>query len=250
MSYVYFMRRADGVGPVKIGCSKVPLSRLEVHQHWAPEPLEIVATAEGDFTDEQRLHRQFATYRLHGEWFEASRPVLATLAKVASTGRLPAPATDDRWEQMSSLYREGQTLAAIGERFGITRERVRQILRKNGVASEGHRGKARRQSIAWRKEKQVLGLANNGRSVAEISRSVGDAPCNVRYVLSYHGVKAKRGKRKPDEDAYALAAEIASDYRNGLRTVDIGERHGIHQSHVYRFLKLAGVKPSRQKRAA
>lgn len=250
MSYVYFMRRADGVGPIKIGCSKVPIHRLEAHQHWSPEILEIVATVEGGFTDEQRLHRQFASYRLHGEWFEASRPVLATVAKAASAGRLPAPTMDDRWERISALYRQGHTLDYIGDQFSITRERVRQILRKNGVASLGHRPELSRTAPAWGKVAQIVELAKAGRTISEIAEAIGDGAHNIRSVLKSEGVKAKRGKRVPSEASFALATEIAADYKNGLRTADIAARHGFSQPQIYRYLKLAGVKPSRQKHAA
>lgn len=39
-----------------------------------------------------------------------------------------------RAEQMAALYRAGQTLQAIGTAYGITRERVRQLLAEIGVA--------------------------------------------------------------------------------------------------------------------
>lgn len=42
----------------------------------------------------------------------------------------------DRCAEIVSRYREGETLQAIGDRFGITRERVRQILRQVKVACE------------------------------------------------------------------------------------------------------------------
>lgn len=35
--------------------------------------------------------------------------------------------------QMAALYAEGKTLQNIGDQFGITRERVRQILARLGV---------------------------------------------------------------------------------------------------------------------
>lgn len=53
---------------------------------------------------------------------------------------------DARFEAMKTRYQSGQTLQQIGDFYKITRERVRQILRKNGVDNTGgiHRRKAHR----------------------------------------------------------------------------------------------------------
>ena len=53
MGMVYFMRRADGIGPIKIGHSKSPSQRLRSTQIWSPEILEVVASAPGTFLDER-----------------------------------------------------------------------------------------------------------------------------------------------------------------------------------------------------
>lgn len=46
--------------------------------------------------------------------------------------------TSDRDLKMSSMFRQGLTLAKIGQQFNVTRERVRQILAKQGIrAVEG-----------------------------------------------------------------------------------------------------------------
>lgn len=246
MSLVYFMRRADGVGPVKIGCTKFPVQRLAAQQLWSPEPLEIVASAEGSFKDEARLHREYADYRLHGEWFEASRPVLALLARVNATGVLPSPSVDDKWERMGALYRSGNTLQEIGDEFGVTRERVRQILRKSGVPTMGHRGsknyKVTREQVA-----EILALAPRY-SASEIARHLGIARQNVFNHLRKHGVAARRGRMGPRSATIEKAMAIADDYVAGLKTREIAERHGLMQPEIYRFLKVAGVKTLRGKK--
>jgi hypothetical protein len=45
-------------------------------------------------------------------------------------------AANDRVQEVERLYAEGLTLAEVGTKIGLTRERVRQILRESGVPSE------------------------------------------------------------------------------------------------------------------
>jgi DNA-directed RNA polymerase sigma subunit (sigma70/sigma32) len=42
----------------------------------------------------------------------------------------------EREAVICDLYREGKTLQEVGDVFGLTRERVRQILRRAGVPTE------------------------------------------------------------------------------------------------------------------
>lgn len=71
-SYVYFVRRADGEGPVKIGCSQVPEARLKSFMVWSPYRLEIVASIAGDERLEWRFHAKFVDQHSHREWFTPS----------------------------------------------------------------------------------------------------------------------------------------------------------------------------------
>lgn len=251
MNLIYFMRRADGVGPIKIGCSRTPERRLRAMQIWSPEPLEILASVPGDFSDEQRLHRDLADYRLHHEWFEASRKVLAVVATAAATGALPAAGANDKWVRIEALYRSGKTLAEIGQEYGITRERVRQILRKAGVPSFGLRPFVGvRQSIASQNADKVISLAEGGATVMDITREIGCCPASVRSFLRHHGVKetpAKPGaKFRPDTLERAQA--IARDYEAGLTVAEITTRNSVNAAEIYRALKRVGSTASRKPR--
>lgn len=239
---VYFMRRADNVGPVKIGCSAQPLDRLDQMQAWSPEPLTIVTSAPASFRTEQRLHRQFDHLRLHGEWFEAAQPLLALISRVAATGKIPPAPSNDRSQRMARMYQDGQTLQQIGDQFNITRERVRQILRKQDVPSEGHRA----YSVAAKAEKAVLRLTREGYTIPQIAKAVGDCQMNVRQVLKRAGVKAVRAKRQPEPETLIKAREVAVDYKAGMLGSDIAEKHNIPQPHIYRLLRLVNVDVSRK----
>lgn len=67
--FVYFVRRADGEGPVKIGCSEYPETRVTTLAVWSPYPLAIVATLPGDEALERQFHTLFIEHWSHREWF-------------------------------------------------------------------------------------------------------------------------------------------------------------------------------------
>lgn len=240
---VYFMRRADGVGPVKIGCSKWPEQRLQSMTQWSPEPLEIVASAEGTFGDERRLHRQFAEFRLHAEWFEAAPPVLAAVSRAATLGELPPKPAGDRNVRIMAMYSGGNTLQQIADEFGVSRQRIEQIVRKEGGAKRGPRRIKR--APVWQKIEEVKSLASSGCTLAEIADAVGDTYQNVVNAVHANGIKVRRAKKQVSQRVSQRAFAVAAEYKAGKKTGEIAATFGCQQPEIYRFLRIAGVKPGR-----
>lgn len=79
VGFIYFVRPVGMLGPIKIGFSTVPESRLLSLAVWSPFPLEIVATAPGTFRLEMKIHNCFAHLHLHREWFSPSRELVAAI---------------------------------------------------------------------------------------------------------------------------------------------------------------------------
>ena len=73
---VYYLRRADRV---KIGTSGTPKQRLA-----ALGPGELLALELGGRALEQQRHREFAEYRVGGEWFRAEGAVLEHIGAIAA----------------------------------------------------------------------------------------------------------------------------------------------------------------------
>jgi len=72
-----------------------------------------------------------------------------TEAYTTYKGDTPKYARD---QAVIALYREGSTLAEVGEQFGITRERVRQILAAEGVPTRGRSEACQIKYEAWAAE--------------------------------------------------------------------------------------------------
>lgn len=93
--YVYFVRRSNGVGPVKIGFSRCPDDRLTGLMRWSPYPLTVVATIRGQMALERQFHALFRDQHCHAEWFEPSAELERIMAAIAAgafdVATLPAP---------------------------------------------------------------------------------------------------------------------------------------------------------------
>lgn len=79
---------------------------------------------------------------------------------------------DERAEKMANMYRQGLTLEKIGETFDITRERVRQIIKKNGLTGvDGGRTKAAHaKKCASQSQRDARSLARYGLSFEEMNK--------------------------------------------------------------------------------
>lgn len=89
--------------------------------------------------------------------------------------------SDERNERIITMAGEGLTLAAIGAEFGLTRERVRQILNAHGARTLRHDDRLNQAAAEWRASGRVRhaadvlrehDLAANARNLAIIRRAV------------------------------------------------------------------------------
>ncbi len=78
-SSVYF---AESVGRVKIGWSKKVATRIAQLQTGCPDPIRLLGTTPGGLGLERRLHEQFASARVGGEWFELTPDLRAHIESV------------------------------------------------------------------------------------------------------------------------------------------------------------------------
>ena len=68
---------AEDIGRVKIGVSTNIPARLKSLQCASPVPLDIYGWVRGSHRVESEMHRMFARFRTHGEWFTADEAIFA-----------------------------------------------------------------------------------------------------------------------------------------------------------------------------
>jgi T5orf172 domain len=82
VGFVYFIQAGEG-WPIKIGWSRDPAERLRTLQRAHGQVLTILALLpDAKVAKERELHKQFAAYRLEGEWFQPSVELLAYIREV------------------------------------------------------------------------------------------------------------------------------------------------------------------------
>jgi hypothetical protein len=154
--FIYFLRRSDGTGPVKIGCSTAPTLRLKQLQSDLHVAFTLLATAPGGYTVEKNLHHKFreARAKLEGapvrpypigcptEWFSPVAELMAFVAKVATSGKIPLTQGERLEVIFGRRWMAGETLRAIGRDYGLSHERIRQILNEHGYPT----------NAAWRRQ--------------------------------------------------------------------------------------------------
>ena len=83
IGFVYFIRPIGMEGPVKIGHSLDPSSRLEQLAAASPLQLEIAAIVEGNRALERNIQDCFADLHSHYEWFRADSRLSDAIDRLA-----------------------------------------------------------------------------------------------------------------------------------------------------------------------
>lgn len=70
MGFIYFMQSVLGTGPIKIGYSVCPETRISAHEStFKRARFKYCSVIEGSQKGEKRLHKKFSEHCIGGEWF-------------------------------------------------------------------------------------------------------------------------------------------------------------------------------------
>jgi hypothetical protein len=130
----------------------------------------------------------------------ASTSILATLAGTAADeGATAAPGTQQRMRQMRTLRERGYSLDEIALRFGVSRERVRQILRAHGAPDPELVADARRRRTAQLAEERVdelLALWRAGHKPRSAASALGLQAAACRSTIARFATDVDKAARK------------------------------------------------------
>jgi len=200
---------------------------------------------------EREVARLYAEERLTVEGFGARfaltrgrvRQILGGVGvglRRASSGPAPPPHLKERDGEIARLYAERDlTLREIGERFGLTRERVRQIAGRAGLAPAAGVKRKRNQEI-------IRLYVEEGLAASGVGARLGMTKSAVFRVLERAGVPRRSGGWRsswPWRDAAQRSDEIARAYvEEGSSPTEIALRFGVSRGCVHLVLCRSGAK--------
>lgn len=160
--------------------------------------------------------------------------------KAGNTLRLKQDAAP-RIERIMELRAQGKTGDQIGAEFGITRERVRQIVSVSGRMEEFRERPFSPEQLAILKEYET------GSALHEVASKLGVSDPTVRKWLQRAGITIRHKIPRHSEETKRRAVLAGELYRQGKKGREIAEAIGCKRpDEVYRYLQMAGVKRNRR----
>lgn len=136
----------------------------------------------------------------------------------------------ERDAEMAQLYPEF-TLREIGVRFGITGERVRQILKRQGI--KGVRRSTKERHPAWNSSSEIVDRYRRGEIGKEIARDFNTSATTICLILKSEGVKIRC---RPAESRHA---EMIRMRRGGAKLREIAEEFNTRTQYVWNIIDRA-----------
>jgi len=146
----------------------------------------------------------------------------------------------ERNNLIATDYLSGMTLQSVAEKYGITRQRVQQIVAKMGVSRPPILNSTRLRKYDY--DEIVSYYREHSPTLTEITKQFNCSTSTVRNALFTAGLTTnKRAKFTTD-----AVQDVITRYRAGERLVLIGKSYDVSAQYINTVLRRAGVQPVRR----
>ena len=209
-------------------------------------------------SNEEKLRSMLDTYSVCLEDF-VTQPFRTLYERVndkhAHNGHVDAILRlSDRDKEIAELRRSGKTLAIIAQNYGITRERVRQIvLRYNKISDNTIDIKAVNKMTRsptpeqLERREQILELCRSGLTYKEIANALGISKGHVYNTIydynrtAEHPLNVRSEQDEKNEEYKKRREKIVKERKKGKTIHAIAEQLGVSCAAVCKAIKKAGL---------
>lgn len=139
--------------------------------------------------------------------------------------------------EIIKLYQGGATMQEVGDKFGVSRQMICQVLQKNNIKGDSTR-RGRRPIADEIVDKYVAEAVRTGSKQAAASK-FGVSVDAITRALRKRGVSMRKDKYTTE----AVKADITRRYLGGERLRVIAESYGTRAQHINTLLRKWGVEP-------
>jgi DNA-binding CsgD family transcriptional regulator len=148
--------------------------------------------------------------------------------------------------EIAAIYQSGKTLQQTGAQFGVTRERVRQIIGRVGVPSRPA-GPGNSPLTSERREEAVR-LYRKGKSRAAVAAMLRMGPKTVRQILDAEGVAHHKCGRRSRPEQRRRQKAMVQMYQRGETLTAVARAFHASVAWVRKVLINHGVKARGKRR--
>jgi len=141
----------------------------------------------------------------------------------------------DRIRLAVSLYGDGWTLERVGRHMGISKQRVSQLLHREGVAMRPYGGKNKK--VLALTDAEICNAARAGVQPQALASAMG---CSIATI--YVRLSAARVQWHPRKSCRDLPVDrMQQDYAAGAGCIEIARRYGCSTMGAYYALRRVGT---------
>lgn len=146
---------------------------------------------------------------------------------------------EGRDREIIESYKSGATMAEVGEKFGITRQRVCQIFKRYGVAADMSR-RGRKPTDPALMQKYADRAVWHGSKVAA-AKEFGVSPDTIGRALRRAGVSLRKTKFTSEE----VKTDIITRYKLSEPLSRIAQSYSTRPQHINSLLRKWGIEANR-----
>jgi DNA-binding CsgD family transcriptional regulator len=204
-----------------------------------------------DKSNAEALRSTLQSYNVSFEDFLA-KPLSSFAANIEKTTKKGTRVMSDRDKEIAELRRKGTTLRTIGSQYGITRERVRQVVLLFNKYSDDPVDivKARRLGYQPSPEKLarqngVVELCRTGLTYQQIANTLGIEKKYVFQDIARYNQKTGQHLRARKEDNRKITDEVRAtiiqERKKGTTNFALAKRFNVSYGTICRVIKEAGL---------